>query len=187
MTNAIKDEIERCANVANTKFMATNYPLLSNEVKGCMTGVNFLWGHPLEIANTLLEYTKHKDKKFEKFPLIALYTDINVQVGKYGDYDGVNLTIIIANATNQKLTSAQREVRNFIPILRPIYGYFIDELERSSVFSIQDPKQDMKHNMIERFFWGKEGIYNNTGNVFNDYIDAIEISNLDLKINLNNC
>jgi hypothetical protein len=45
----------------------------------------------------------------------------------------------------------------------------------------------MKHDMIERFYWGREGIYNNAGNVFNDYIDAIEIRNLDLKINVPNC
>jgi hypothetical protein len=179
----IKDEIARIAAVAGQKFMTNDFPNLQPEVKGCMRGVTFLWGHVLEVVNTLQTYSNNPDLRTAKYPLIALFTDIPVFKNKYGDFDGTLLHIVIANSTMPAYDSPRREGINFIPILRPLYGYFIAELKKSSVFSILNPMTDLKHEYYERFYWGKEGLYGNTGNIFNDYIDAIEIRNLDLRLN----
>jgi hypothetical protein len=187
MSKIIKDEIERIAGVAGAKFIAKNLPALDASIKGGMNTTTFMWGHPIEIVNTLGDWTKHDDLKFDKFPLIALFTDIPIFKNKYGDYDGTLLEIIIATGTERTYDSPTREIKTFAPILRPLYTYFMEELERSNVFAVNDVNTDLKHEYNERFFWGKQGIYGNVGNVFNDFIDAIQIRNLDLKVNVNNC
>jgi hypothetical protein len=42
------------------------------------------------------------------------------------------------------------------------------------------------HTKTDRYFWGAD---DDTKNVFNDFIDAIEIENLELKVKnqFNNC
>lgn len=184
MSSLIKNEIQRIASVVDMQFQARIMPNLTDEVKGCMTGVHFLWGHPLEIVETLQGYTAHDTLKYEKFPLIALYTDIPVDKQGAGDYDVAVLRIIIANSTERNLTSPERENINFLPILYPIYQLFLHELNLSNVFSMVDDTQDLQHRVTERYYWGKQGLYGNVGNVFNDFVDAIEIENLRLKINI---
>jgi len=43
-------------------------------------------------------------------------------------------------------------------------------------------KRSVEHTPINRLYWGKNGLYGNTGNVFSYYIDAIEIKDLVFKI-----
>lgn len=183
MSAVIKNEIARIAAIAGTKFMSINYPYLLPDIKGCIRGVTFLWGHPIEVVKTLQDYTNHEDLRYEKFPLIALFTDIPVSKYKYGDYDGVSLRIIIANGTLPTYDSPTREDKNFIPVLRPIFNHFITALKKSSVFSFVDEMSDLKYDYVERYYWGREGLYGNAGNIYNDHVDAIEIRNLELKVN----
>ncbi len=186
-TDIIIQDIRRCAVATSEYFVSDILPNLDAEIKGCAQLVQFMYGHPLEIVTKLQQYTQDEQLRFEKYPLIALFTDIPIVTGKYGDYDGTLLEIIICNTTISTRTSEERRQKNFIPILRPLYDKFIQELENSTVFNIQDRQQDMKHECTERYFWGRSGLYNNQGNVFNDYIDAIHIRNMDLKINSSNC
>ena len=40
----------------------------------------------------------------------------------------------------------------------------------------------IEHTKIDRLFWGKEGLYANEGNIFEDFLDCIEIRDLELNV-----
>lgn len=174
------DEIERCALAAGAKFVANELEAL--EDKDCVVDVNYLKGHRLEVVNAIKTMDKDPNQRPLKFPLIALFTDIDVQYNRYQDYDGVTLSMVIAHRTSKDYSTEEREVKVFDPFLRPLFNRFFNELYSSSIFVIDDEDKDIKVRGIERFYWGKTGLYGNTGGIFQEYVDAIEINNLDLKI-----
>jgi hypothetical protein len=150
------------------------------------TVINFLHGHPLEVLASLEQMNQDSTTKDKKYPLIALFHDfkekMNPRVGIYAD---VTLNIIIANFTESQLTAPERYDVNFYPVLYPIYAAFMKQLTRSGYFmSYPDGLQPDKW---DRLFWGKDGLYGKEGNIFNDFIDAIEIQNLNLSIDQKIC
>jgi hypothetical protein len=146
----------------------------------------YLYGHPVEVVNTLSEWSKHPAKKVEKFPLIILMQDFEERKGTaQGINSEVSLNIVIATNTLNSYKSVDRYTNTFKAILYPLYDEFIDRVKLSGYFK----DELLQHVKIDRVYWGKSGLYGNTGNTFNDYIDAIEIQNLELKIlnNFKNC
>jgi len=146
----------------------------------------YLYGHPVEVVNTLSEWSKHPTKKTEKFPLIMLFQDFEERKGTMqGINSEVSLNIVIATNTLNSYKSEERYTNNFKAILYPLYDEFIDRIKLSGYFE----STLFPHNKFDRVYWGKTGLYGNDGNMFNDFIDAIEIQNLDLKIlnNFKNC
>jgi hypothetical protein len=143
----------------------------------------YLWGHPLEIVNTLQEYTKNSVKEVQKFPLVALYTDIPVR--KHSPADGffglARLHIIIANLTKREYKAPERLTLNFQPILQPIKEELVKQIDRHGQWTRLG---ELQYEEIERYYWGKQGLYGNDGNIFNDYIDCIELR--DIQINIYN-
>lgn len=176
----VMDEIERCCRAAGAKFVAKELAAMEN--KDCVEDVNFQKGHRLEVVNTIKEMDKDPNLRKLKFPMFALFTDITVQYNRYPDYDGVTLSMVIAHRTEKDYNTAEREVYVFQPFLRPLFNYFAAELYSSSIFAITDEDKDIKLAGTERFYWGKTGLYGNVGGIFQEYVDAIELNNLDLKI-----
>lgn len=140
----------------------------------------YMYGHPVEIVTRLQEVTNSPKSKAKKFPLIVLFTDIEVSrnqpVGMFGN---ARLNLIIATLTVPTYTAPQRLENNFKPILQPIKEQFINQMERHRQFTYP---QEITYTETERYYWGKAGLYGNTANMFNDYIDCIEINNLSLNI-----
>ena len=137
-------------------------------------------GHPLEIVNTLMEKTDNDTLKFEKFPLIALFEDIDSK-SKEGVFQyRSKINLIIAVDTDPNYKAGDRYTASFDAILTPIYKLFIKHYLRSR--KVHTIHKTVDHEPIYHVYWGKKGLYGVEGNVFNDHIDAIEIKNLDLKI-----
>jgi len=148
----------------------------------------YLYGHPLEVINTLSEYEKHPKMKFKKYPLIILFQDFEETKGRHQAINAdVSLNLVICTNTLAKYKSAERYELNFKPVLYPLYDLFLEKLERSGYFS--GALGNFQHVKIDRMYWGKNGLYSNEGNVFNDRLDAIEIRNLELSVlnKSNNC
>lgn len=140
----------------------------------------FMHGHPLEIINTLKEYTQNPALRLKKFPLIALFEDIE-SIGAEGLFASQSkLNILIITDTLPKYKAAERYEKSFNAILTPIYRMFIEECNKSK--RIYTAHQKIKHEPINHLFWGNKGLLGNTANFFEDTIDAIEIKNLDFKI-----
>jgi hypothetical protein len=147
--------------------------------------VYYMFGHPVEIVNRLQEMTNSPSEKDKKFPLVVLFTDIaiprNQTIGFYGK---AKLQIIIANYTEQNYDSPDRLANNFKPILQPIKEELLNQISRHKQFTFEEA---VEFTEIERYFWGKQGLYGNTGNEFNDFIDCIELKDVSVTIKNNIC
>lgn len=146
--------------------------------------VYFDYGHYREVANKILEKDRGVASKETKYPIIWLVMDY---VESYGNSLAEacrlpNLQIIIATPTEATHDVAQRMEENFKPILYPIYDELLSQIAASHRFN-NNVVSKIKHEKIDRPYWGGQDSYGNgTANLFNDYIDAIQIRNLELSL-----
>lgn len=152
------------------------YPTLTQHVY-------FMFGHPLEIVTRLQEMSNDPAAP-KKYPLVALFTDIPVNKNTDGFYGSARLQIVIATLTEPNLTAQERLDQNFRPILQPIKEQFLKELSRHAQFSSEG---EFEYTEIERYYWGRQGLYGNTGNIYNDFVDCIELQNVQVNINTKIC
>ena len=164
----------------NALVVSSTIDLGSTKNKGTIQPViNYHFGHGAEIVNTFSEITKNASYKKEQFPAICLIQDFPEAVKKSDGYEcEASLNIVILTDSKQKYKAADRYANTFKPILYPLYDLFIDRLRNSTEIAPDYPE----HTKTDRLFWGKSGLYGNSGNIFNDYIDAIELENLKVKI-----
>lgn len=185
LVDVFKDIVEATENAINDNTGLTLLDQLKF-VDQLIDGVHYQHGHPLEIIETLQQQSEARTTKTSRFPLIALFQDfpesIDVQEGFYGD---VPFHLIIARPTDPNYKAGKRYEVNFKPILYPIYQAFMEQIRLSRRFSLIDNK--IPHTKIDRLYWGREGLYGNDGNVFNDRIDCIEIRDLKLRVKTQNC
>jgi hypothetical protein len=145
--------------------------------------VHYMYGHPIEIVNNL---TKKGKSGLVKYPLIALFLDFDE---KHTDLEAafeVNLHLIIATATTPDKFAPDRYTTNFKKILYPIYDELIYQISRSGLF-METSEFNIHHTKTDRLYWGKTPVSGNTANTANDFIDAIEITNLTLNVLKINC
>jgi len=144
--------------------------------------VNYLYGHPVEIISQLQEMSKGTNKA-NRFPVVCLFQDFDEKLGA-GQLTEVSLNIVIANLTDPKYVAPQRYAKNFKPYLYPIYDELLYQI--SNTFSVADMSM-IEHTKTDRLFWGKSALYGNEGNTFSDFLDAIELTNLKLTLNQEQC
>lgn len=147
------------------------------------TPVFFDYGHYVEVTRNLTQKDASITQRDKKYPLIWMVMDF---VERYGDinYDYCqlpDLQFIIAVPTTAAMTTRDRIDKNFKPVLYPIYDAFKEEILESGMFSNADP---LDHEKIDRPYWGgQDNMGNGTVNLFNDFIDAIQIRRLKLNVN----
>ena len=136
----------------------------------------YIYGHPLEIANRLLGKDKGKEKKWRKYPLIALFQDFTEDHSDNFIIDyTLPFSIIIAYNTKKTYISEERYTNTFKPILYPLYEDLLTYMTKSPAL-YENRKDRIEHNKIDRLFWGANGVYGNEGLIFNDNLDAIEVN-----------
>lgn len=112
--------------------------------------------------------------KAGKYPLVALFQDIPENRGTSGYYSTVTIPkISIAVLTVNTDPVLKRYDTNFRPTLYPIYREFLRQLCRHRNIVANDP------NAIPHTKYDRPGSQPEGQNM-NDYLDAIEISNLQL-------
>lgn len=149
--------------------------------------INYQYGHPIEIIETLAQYDKSTSKKFEKYPLVMLVQDFAEDRGKVGEYYGeTNLRIVIAHHTKKDYKAEERYEKTFVPILYPIYESLMEEIYNSRYFLVQS-LTEVVHTKKDRLYWGRESLNGTDANSFCDYLDAIEIMNLRIKVDNSYC
>jgi hypothetical protein len=148
-----------------------------------ITGIHFEHGHPLEIIETLKQKDKSQSYRFQKYPLVALFQDFPENNVGAGFESEVNLHLIIAKGTKNTYKAKERYEHNFTPFLYPVYNALFEEINRDRNFLTYGAKS-IPHQKWDRLYWGHSGLFGNKSNIFNDYLDVIEIKNLKLKHNL---
>jgi hypothetical protein len=113
----------------------------------------------------------------DKFPLIFLNSP-TIEFSFKGEQGYATIgQIVIATSSLHNLTSDIREIQSFKFILRPLYNLFIE-----SLFAYGFLTQDVEIKAKEHFFYGKDDKSGTSGHLFCDYVDAIEIKNLKIKL-----
>lgn len=149
-------------------------------------GIQYEHGHPLEIIETLKQKDKTSKFRFQKYPLIGLFQDFPEVNAGIGFESEATLHLIIAKGTKNTYKAKERYAHNFKPFLYPVYETLFDELNKERRFQTYGASK-IPHVKWDRLFWGKNGLFGNEANIFNDYLDVVEIKNLKLKVNLQLC
>lgn len=113
----------------------------------------------------------------QKYPLFALFQDFPEDIGSGGYYCTVRFPkISIATLTNSTDPAPKRYALTFKPILYPIYYEFLKQCAKHPRIVQTDP------GAITARKWDRPGTQpeKGQGGNFNDYIDAIELENLEL-------
>jgi len=136
----------------------------------------YLHGHPMEIVNTLLERNENAELKYKKYPLVALFEDFEAE-GPEGIFRSkAKLNIILMTNSDQNWKAEQRYANSFNTTLTPIYNLFLKHMKRKRGLHIN--KRSVPHKPINHLSWGKKDL----GAFGIDFIDAIELKDLDIKV-----
>jgi len=143
-------------------------------------GIHYDHGHPLEIIETLKQKDSSQTFRFQKYPLVCLFQDFPETNGGTGFEREVTLHLIIAKGTKKEYKAKERYTHNFKPFLLPVYDILLEEINRDKNFQTYGVSK-IAHQKWDRLYWGRNGLFGNQSNIFNDYLDVVEIKNLKLK------
>lgn len=94
-----------------------------------------------------------------------------------------NLKMLIASISDVKMSNKQRKEQVFKPRLTPVYEALIFEIEHGENVFI-----DARHTRTDWGYWGGPvTMQANNPNLFNEKVDAIEISNFSTRVDFKNC
>lgn len=140
----------------------------------------FTFGPRKEIIESLISMSKNNTTSLKKYPLIALVGDCPINKSSLNVYGEVTCNFIIATLSDINTKAEQRNDKNYVGILQPIYKVFVNETFNSRLFSTAY-EPTLRHDLNLKFDYAKGRLqFDNT--VSPDIIDAIEITNLKLKI-----
>lgn len=139
-----------------------------------LQAVNYQFGHPLEILETLKQKDESVTLRYKKYPLVILITDIEEDKGILGVYSRVELKFLVVYHTQATYKASERLTNSFKPVIHPIVDSLIRNISASSYFQNGDPDL-IERTETDRYFLGKQGSGGGLANVANDYLDATEL------------
>lgn len=149
--------------------------------------IDFQFGHTRELLETLSQYDRDPAFKFMKYPLIWLVTDYPEDRGREpGIYADAKLNICIIHQSLNTYKSTERLSKVFKPVLYPIYYSLLDQMANCNMIN-NGVEEKISHRKWDRFYMGKQGSGGNVADTLADFVDAIEIENMNLKIRFQNC
>lgn len=147
--------------------------------------VNYQFGHEKELIQTLVQNSSDSSLWPLKYPLVYLAQDFREKIG--GEFAYVpDITLWIIMISNNTDKSAQRYTKTFKPILYPIYEELLKQIERSPDTVVADYRK-IPHTKIDHPFLGRRSVGGTDANTLLDYVDAIELQNMTLNINYQQC
>jgi hypothetical protein len=155
---------------------------VSQDIVGRNINVGYKYGHLLEVNNRLKVETMNASNKY---PLVVLRLDTPERVAN-GFRVFENLNVLILDFTDKKYNAEQRFDNVFVPRLYPIYSAMLEAFNNVGLFTWEKPisgdNQFPPHVKHDRYYWGSLAPYQNVKQIFDDPLDAIEISSLSLKL-----
>lgn len=132
--------------------------------------VYFLPGRRSEIATILSAKSDNQKLKFEKYPLVCLFLDDPTEkIGMVDREVKVDLAFVVESRPEWFTTD--RIDQTFKPVLYPMVELFFKYLRRS------------KNVKTEIWEYDRRDAYGlQSSNILNDYVDAVEVLNLNLKL-----
>ena len=148
--------------------------------------INYIFGNAQYVKDQLDAMSKAVTTNDMKFPLIALFCPFKEQRNVPEYFSKATIQILIACSSNKEWSNEERLAISFQNILRPIY-------ERLKAELLADGRIDFCYNDLipleysENYSYGRYGAHTGTGDALSEPIDAINISNLELKIKNPSC
>ncbi len=178
------EEVVKATSGAILNTIKNNETLVFGETN--ITALSYHKGSFDELIEDLSQKDGSQEERLKKYPLIYLVRDFEEVRGREaGIYCSVSLRVIIAHQTEQTYKIVDREEKVFKPVLYPIYYEFMRQLGLSPM--VNQTEESIRHIKIDRAYWGKNQQRGENKTALNDYVDAIEVRNLELKINYSNC
>lgn len=147
--------------------------------------VKFDVGHYVEVTkNLVLKDQAIKPESRDKYPIIWLVGDYDEYMNNFPNkYARTSLHLIIGTNTTAQYDMNDRRDKSFLPILYPIYALLLDEIQREPKFGRPKTRR-LTHRKTNRPYWGRQDSFSNgKANLWNDFIDAIEIRDLNIQLN----
>lgn len=148
--------------------------------------IHYTFGSSRYIKDRLDELSKTPKGSENKFPLIALFCPFKEQRNTPDYFSKATVNVLIACSTSREWTNEERLVYSFQNILRPIYRRLLQALKEDGRFDF-GYDEVIKHDYSENYSYGRYGAHTRTGDALSEPIDAINISNLELKIKNPSC
>lgn len=180
----VVDEVETVVNLVNDSILST---IKQNEVAALgstnIERVNFEKGGYLELLETLAQKDQSNSTKKFKYPLVYLQQPFKETRGQANIYTETYLRILFIHQTEQGYKTTDR-YRNVIkPVLSPIYLEFLRQAEIYSGIV----GSYFEHDYTELPFGGSISSGVKDGIMLNDFVDAIDVTNLNLKFYNKTC
>lgn len=134
----------------------------------------YTYGRSIQVLSKLIELNNAIStvEKNSKYPLFALFMDFPESHNTAYSFTVTFPKIAIATITNSTDDAPKRYGLTFKPILYPIYDEFMRQLVRhKNIVAVPDSIPHIK--------WDRPGTAPE-GKAFTDFVDAIEIQNLQL-------
>jgi len=144
--------------------------------------IKYIYGGVDECILKIHTMSKTPATNEKRFPCLVLFTDIpEVR----GDDAGIEMkvtipSLIICTATLQKWDAEERMQKNFKEVLLPKYRELLQQLEYNTDLATLSSDL-LQHTKINRMSWGKSALFTEN-NMGTEFIDAIEIQNLQLSV-----
>jgi len=152
-----------------------------------ITTINYQYGHFRELLETLAQWDANVTLRAQKYPLVYLVTDFKEKRGRQaGVYADTNLRVIVCHQTDPTYKSTDRKAKVFAPVLYPIYLELIEQFAKSDM-TMAGSADLVLHDKTDRYYWGTSTMGGNVATSLNDYVDAIEIENLQAKFDYQPC
>lgn len=148
--------------------------------------IHYVFGNAQYVKDKLDELSKTPRGNEMKFPMIALFCPFNEQRNSPDYYTKAKVRVLIACSSDKGWSNEQRLETSFRNILRPIYDRFLESLKADGRFDFGYDGH-VAHEYSENYSYGRYGAHTGTGEEVSEPIDAINISNLELKVKLPNC
>ncbi len=146
--------------------------------------IRYIFGNARYVKDQLDDLSKPLE--VPKFPLIALFCPFNEQRNTPDFFTKAKVRVLMACSSVKGWDNEQRLVTSFQNILRPIYTRFLEELKEDGRFDF-GYEDVVAHEYSENYSYARYGAYTESGEAVSEPIDAINISNLELKVKLPNC
>lgn len=156
------------------------------ELDNTIVGINYEYGPYKEVFGNLVQKTKNNITSVKKYPLVWLVLPIVERHGsEIGIYATEPIRIIIGRWGNNTDKTPTRYEKNFKRFLYPIYLELLKQIDLDPRFLTQS-SISLRHTKTDWPYWGGDNPGENE-NQLSDFVDVIEISNLELKLNLKHC
>ena len=147
--------------------------------------INYTFGNDVYVKDRLDELSKTPNGNNIKFPMIVLFCPFDEKRTSPNYFSEAKVSMLIACSTRKQWSNEERLERSFQNILRPIYKRLLEALKEDGRIDF-GYKEVIPHNYSENYSYGRYGAYTRAGET-SEPIDAINITNLELKIKPQTC